>query len=254
MLNLLPAAALGMAAVMPWSYVRQERRRCIRAFDAARGMCEAAQAAERAAARLLRLTAHELRGIGMALQGHVDCLAAPAADFLQRPRMELHEGTAGVASVAAQLQGLADELQDHAFPALAPRILREELVDVGALLTDAVAAIAASLGPGRRNWRVAEASSPTLLWADRRAAPCLCPRADRRRPQHRPRRLDRHGLVSAPRGNGAERAGRRRRICHARAVGVAVGVAWAGLRRRQPRHRPATDPGARFDAGSWRAA
>lgn len=99
----------------------------------------------------------------MALQGHADCLVEPVG------RSQAQARTAGLMFVAAQVQGLADELQDHVSPALAPRILREEMVDVAALLADTVAVTAASLGPGLRNWRTTDVSSPTLLWADRRA-------------------------------------------------------------------------------------
>jgi signal transduction histidine kinase len=139
-------------------------------------MRDTAQEAERRATRLLRLTSHELRGIGMTLQGHADCLADPSRSEQSGPDLSrlrahahAHAHAASIAAAAAQALGLADELQDHAFPVLAPRVLREEVVDLTVLLAEAVAMTAGSLGPARRNWRSAAAPSPVLLWADRRA-------------------------------------------------------------------------------------
>ncbi|MBN8892384.1 MAG: hypothetical protein J0H91_19040 [Rhodospirillales bacterium] len=87
---------------------------------------DAARVAEATATRLLRLTAHELRGIGMTLHGHADHLAATA----EGPVAAVH--AASLAAATAQLLGLADELQDHTMPPAAPRILREEAIELGA--------------------------------------------------------------------------------------------------------------------------
>ena len=85
---------------------------------------DAARVAEATATRLLRLTAHELRGIGMTLHGHADPLAATA----EGPVAAVH--AASLAAATAQLLGLADELQDHTMPPAAPRILREEAIEL----------------------------------------------------------------------------------------------------------------------------
>jgi signal transduction histidine kinase len=125
-------------------------------------MRETAQGAEQTATRLLRLAAHELRGIGMTLHGHADRLSSP-------------EGTAqigvhamGLAAASAQVLGLADELQDHTMPDIGTQSLREELVDPREVLNAAVEAAALALEPGRRHWRVSVTHAP-YLWADRRA-------------------------------------------------------------------------------------
>ena len=128
----------------------------------ASAMRETAQGAEQTATRLLRLAAHELRGIGMTLHGHADRLSSP-------------EGTAqigvhamGLAAASAQVLGLADELQDHTMPDIGTQSLREELVDPREVLNAAVEAAALALEPGRRHWRVSVTHAP-YLWADRRA-------------------------------------------------------------------------------------
>ncbi|HEY0420025.1 MAG TPA: HAMP domain-containing sensor histidine kinase [Acetobacteraceae bacterium] len=120
-------------------------------------MRDRALTAEHTATRLLRLAAHELRSTGMSLQGHAEQLAGhQLADAM------------GIAAASAQILGIADELQDNATPATASRILREEVIELGSMLHEAVGAAAAALEPGRRNWRIAEAP-PQALWADRRA-------------------------------------------------------------------------------------
>jgi signal transduction histidine kinase len=170
MLDLFPMAGLGAAAAFVAGVRHLERRHHARALNAARAMRDTAQEAERRATRLLRLTSHELRGIGMTLQGHADDLADPPKPEQSGPhRSRLRAHAASIAAAAAQALGLADELQDHAFPVLAPRVLREEVVDLTVLLAEAVAMTAGSLGPARRNWHNAAAPSPVLLWADRRA-------------------------------------------------------------------------------------
>ena len=101
---------------------------------------DAARVAEATATRLLRLTAHELRGIGMTLHGHADHLAATA----EGPVAAVH--AASLAAATAQLLGLADELQDHTMPPAAPRILREEAIELASAAREAIAAAEAMLG------------------------------------------------------------------------------------------------------------
>ncbi|OJY64868.1 MAG: hypothetical protein BGP12_03785 [Rhodospirillales bacterium 70-18] len=124
---------------------------------------DAARVAEATATRLLRLTAHELRGIGMTLHGHADHLAATA----EGPVAAVH--AASLAAATAQLLGLADELQDHTMPPAAPRILREEAIELASAAREAIAAAEAMLAPGRRNWRLRPGRAGLALWADRRA-------------------------------------------------------------------------------------
>ncbi len=158
---LLACAALVCAALA----VRVGRLR----HDLARAnaMRETAQGAEQTATRLLRLAAHELRGIGMTLHGHADRLAAPE---LSAPAGQAQIGVhaMGLAAASAQVLGLADELQDHTMPDIGTQSLREELIDPREALAAAVEAAALALEPGRRHWRVTASHGP-YLWADRRA-------------------------------------------------------------------------------------
>ena len=128
----------------------------------ATAMRETAQGAEQTATRLLRLAAHELRGIGMTLHGHADRLAAPEG----QAQIGVH--AMGLAAASAQVLGLADELQDHTMPDIGTQALREELIDPGEALNAAVEAAALALEPGRRHWRVS-ATHGQYLWGDRRA-------------------------------------------------------------------------------------
>jgi signal transduction histidine kinase len=128
----------------------------------ASAMRETAQGAEQTATRLLRLAAHELRGIGMTLHGHADRLSSPEGTG----QIGVH--AMGLAAASAQVLGLADELQDHTMPDIGTQSLREELVDPREVLNAVVEAAALALEPGRRHWRVSVTHAP-YLWADRRA-------------------------------------------------------------------------------------
>lgn len=105
--------------------------------------------------RTLRLAVHELRGISTTLHGHAGRLPA---DHPQAP---------GLVSLCAQLTDMTDELAAQAQPADAC-VLREEVVSAVDLLDEAIVAVSASLGPGRRHWRIG-VDQRTALWADRRA-------------------------------------------------------------------------------------
>ena len=108
--------------------------------------------------RRLQVAAHDVRGLGMTLHGHADQLAD--CNDPQAP---------GIATAAADLMDLADDLQDHTMPGATVRVLREETVSLGDALDDAIAAVSASIVPGRRQWRVAPAAKHIKLRADRRA-------------------------------------------------------------------------------------
>ena len=128
----------------------------------ATAMRETAQGAEQTATRLLRLAAHELRGIGMTLHGHADRLATPDG----AAQIGVH--AMGLAAASAQVLGLADELQDHTMPDIGTQSLREELLDPREALAAAIDAATQALEPGRRHWRITATHGP-YLWADRRA-------------------------------------------------------------------------------------
>lgn len=156
LLDLAPYAGL-IAALAACIALAARLGRLRHELGRARAMRDAAQSTEQTATRLLRLAAHELRGIGMTLHGHADQLADAAPPH-----------AVGLAAASSQILGLADELQDHTMPNLGTQSLREELIDPAEALNAAVAATALSLEPGRRHWRVVAAPG-TLLWADRRA-------------------------------------------------------------------------------------
>lgn len=120
---------------------------------------DAARASAAGTTRLLRLAAGELRQAMLTLRA----CAEPAA---QAPTA--HQGSA-ILALSSQLLALADDLEDHGVPAGAPRVLREETIPLGELVADAVAAVAATLGSSRRNWRVAPCLAGLRLRADRRA-------------------------------------------------------------------------------------
>ncbi len=120
--------------------------------------CAADSTREQTVLRLLRLTAKELREAGLRLHGqagHALAAGAPNAPVL---------GT-----VAAQLQSLADELQEQTQPQPREHVLREELIAPEPLLREAMATLQAALHPGRRQFRISAGAPDLCLWADRRA-------------------------------------------------------------------------------------
>ncbi len=128
------------------------------AIAAAVRMRERAEDAEQATTRRLRLAAHDLRGIGMGLHGHADHLTAAG-----------HSQAAGIATAAADLLDMADDLQDVTVGAGDPRVLREEPVGLGAALHEAIATVTNAIVPGRRNWRVSSDLDEIMLRFDPRA-------------------------------------------------------------------------------------
>jgi signal transduction histidine kinase len=104
------------------------------------------------------LAAHDLRGIGMSLHGHADHLIATS-----------HDQAAGIATAAADLLDMADDLQDHTVQAGDARVLREEQVALSAALGDAIATVSIGIGPGRRNWRISADLDDIALRFDPRA-------------------------------------------------------------------------------------
>jgi two-component system phosphate regulon sensor histidine kinase PhoR len=133
-------------------------RRGRAAVATANRLREAAQESEQTIIRRLRLAAHDLRGIGMNLHGHADHLIAGG-----------HAQAAGIATAAADLLDIADDLQDHTVQAGDARVLREEQVDLFIALTEAIAAVGITIGPGRRNWRITPELDGIILHFDPRA-------------------------------------------------------------------------------------
>ena len=135
---------------------------------------------EDGAARMLRLSAMELRSLALSLHGRTGQLAARVAaeaaarltppEFQPVPDPLMTEADcAALAQISAQLLTLTDDMQDHGSPIFAGRALKEEGVAVGTLLRDCISGLDAALAPGRRHWRIAEAADTLVLRADRRA-------------------------------------------------------------------------------------
>jgi signal transduction histidine kinase len=133
-------------------------RRMARRRAAAERLQHGAQEKASALTRRLRLASHDVRSVGMTLHGHADHFAA-----------EGHDDAAGIAAAAADLLDLADDLHDLTMEAAAPRVLRVESVPLGEVVDEAVAAVAATILPGQRNWRILPDLRPVLLAADPRA-------------------------------------------------------------------------------------
>jgi two-component system cell cycle sensor histidine kinase PleC len=121
-----------------------------------------ARMAEAAGTRLARLAADELRNTTLALLGHAERLR-----YAGSPDAAGH--AVAIAAATTQLLGLADILQDNAVPTAETRVLDAERLHAAPLIADAVAGVAASLGPGRRRWLVSPALDDLVLLADRRA-------------------------------------------------------------------------------------
>ncbi len=119
-----------------------------------------ALAAEAAANRLTRVWAADLRGATTSLLGHAEqcatrCSEAPAQ--------------AGLAAALRELVALTDDLQDQIAPDAAAHTLNSEQIRLEPALRDAIAAVATSLGPGQRRWRLTPGLAGYTLNADRRA-------------------------------------------------------------------------------------
>ena len=148
------AGALGAAVIA----LRRQIRRLRVHLAAATRLGDTAARSEQAGTRRVQLAAHDLRGIGMSLQGHADQLIATQ-----------HASAAGLAAAAADLLDMADDLQGHGVDAGAPRMLRPEDLALAAMLHEAVAAVSLSIAPGRRTWRIAADLDDAIVHFDARA-------------------------------------------------------------------------------------
>jgi signal transduction histidine kinase len=125
--------------------------------------------------RQLRLCAGELRDTALTLRGHADLLAARDADPTghapghTQGHTQVHAHARAIASATVHIFALADELLDHEMPGSQNRVLHEEKMQLGALVRDAIAATAATLGPSRRHWRIAPQLDGVTVRVDRRA-------------------------------------------------------------------------------------
>ena len=123
-------------------------------------------AAERAAVRQLRLGAHNLRSIGMTLQGHAEQLEAAGVGVMT-----------GIAEAARNVFGIADYMDEWVQHAQPTHVLHEEVLDLGAVLDEAISEVRLAMEPGRRAWLVEPEVLPIRLRADRRAVRHVLARA-----------------------------------------------------------------------------
>ena len=113
---------------------------------------------DQASTRRIQLAAHDLRGIGMSLQGHADQLIAAN-----------HASAAGLATAAADLLDMADDMQGQGVDAGGPRVLRAEQIALATMIREAVTAVTLAIAPGRRNWRVSKEFDDYMVNFDPRA-------------------------------------------------------------------------------------
>jgi signal transduction histidine kinase len=122
-----------------------------------RRQVQAVSERESSTRRLLGLAAQETRTAALALRGHAEHLR----DF-NEPQ------AATLATSAWQLLTLATDLEEQAHGTARAHTLREEEVDLRAVMADAVAVVAASISPGQRNWKLPHPAGP-MIGADLRA-------------------------------------------------------------------------------------
>ncbi len=113
--------------------------------------------AEAAAATALR----QAEGLGR-------CLGLLAPE-LQQYGLALLAQPGPAAAAGRRLLSLADDVTEYLAAESGPRRLAPAAVPLAPLLEEAVAAVAAQLGPGRRQWRVSPDFAPLALEVDRRA-------------------------------------------------------------------------------------
>jgi signal transduction histidine kinase len=128
---------------------------------------DAALAREATTARLLRLSADELRVSAMTLLGHAGRLSAAAAAVVGDSGML--DQTAAIAAMSGHMLALADDLHDEATDVTGRRALHDEAIALDALLREVILAVVALVGPGTRNWQIDPAIATIVLRADRRA-------------------------------------------------------------------------------------
>ncbi|MCO6418810.1 ATP-binding protein [Siccirubricoccus sp. KC 17139] len=140
---LIPLALLLALALILWG--ERRRRAALAEAESAR-----VRAAERD--RLLGQWGQEVQAVALALLGRAEAPAMPAR-----------------AAEARRLLQLADDVSEYLAAEAGPRHLAPAPLPLAPLLEEAVAAVAAQLGPGRRQFRLAPDFAGLVLHADRRA-------------------------------------------------------------------------------------
>ena len=152
----LAAALLAVLAVCLVLAAKLGGRQKQETDGAARG--DAAIAGERAALRQLRLASHNLRAIGMTLQGHAEHLESGG-----KP------DNAGIANAAVGVLDIADYMHEWAEHAESTHVLNEEVLPLRTALDEATSTVARAIRPGHRSWDLDPDVLPMRLRADRRA-------------------------------------------------------------------------------------
>ncbi|MGE0222762.1 MAG: sensor histidine kinase [Acetobacteraceae bacterium] len=116
--------------------------------------------AEAATMRVLRLSVTDIRADAMRLLGHAEQV---------RVSSEASQDLDGILALIRQILLLTDDMQDHAVPGASTRRLYLVTLQLGPLITDAIEAVNATLGPSQRHWRVSDAVGRCALIADQRA-------------------------------------------------------------------------------------
>jgi hypothetical protein len=122
------------------------------------GRLETAISGEKSALRQLRLASHNLRAIGMTLQGHAEHVEAGG-----KP------DPAGIANAAIGVLDTADYMHEWAEHSESTHVLNEEVLSLRSALDEAISTIARAIRPGQRSWNVDPEVLTVQLRADRRA-------------------------------------------------------------------------------------
>jgi hypothetical protein len=139
---------------------------CRRNNDATAAKLKAVMVSEKSAVRQLRLASHNLRAVGMTLQGHVEYLdAGGELDIV------------GIANLATGVFDIADYMHEWAQHAQSQHTLDDETVELGGALDQAISMVTRSILPARRSWRVDPDIIPVRLRCDRRALDHVLTRA-----------------------------------------------------------------------------
>ena len=114
--------------------------------------------AEKSAVRQLRLASHNLRSIGMTLQGHAEHLGVGGAPDIT-----------GIANTATGVFDIVDYMHEWIQHAPSARVLNEMTLNLGNLVDEAISSVAHKMEPGRRIWHVEPDVIALRLQADQRA-------------------------------------------------------------------------------------
>jgi hypothetical protein len=158
----LPAAAIAAlivaALALAFFLIARKRHRPRGAVPEPGPRGDAVPELESTTLHRMRVTAHELRVIGMSLHWQADRLSDAGLT---------HAGS--IATAAADLFDLADDLHEYTSQAGALHNLRDEEISLVIALDDALSTVSAMLGPGHRDWQVAPELPATRVTAGRRA-------------------------------------------------------------------------------------